>query len=137
MDTSITVLKATAAEVAQLEQFRNGNFAVQFILDAAGNHIIGESILQNRMYAAIHSELNALERIPYKPVVEEVASVFIYSTLSGVKNAVQRIKDETGMHYNIFTDGAQYAMAADETTDAHTSKTAQEIDLNNWQTYTA
>ena len=69
----MTVLKATTEEKNSLEQFRNGNWAIKFIQDADGNWIIGQSILENNKYTDVKSELEALEEIPYNPVIEEEA----------------------------------------------------------------
>lgn len=136
MDTGIAVLRATEQQKNSLEQFRNGNWAIKFIQDANGNWIIGKSIIHNPKYADIKVQLEQLEEIPYNPVLEDTMlttiSLFIYSTLSGVNGAVERIKEATGTEYAIFSDGANFAIIADEVSDAHTSKTATEVDASAW-----
>lgn len=64
------VLKATQAQFDALDGYRNGDNLLKFVKDANDNWIVGTAVLSDAAFAAIHDQLNALERIEYVPVPE-------------------------------------------------------------------
>lgn len=64
------VLKANQTQFESLNGYKSGIHQLEFIDDAEGNKIVGESVLNNDAFAAIHDQLNALERIDYNPITE-------------------------------------------------------------------
>ena len=62
------VLKATQAQYEALDGYRNGDNLLKFAKDGADNWIVGTAVLNDAAFAAIHDQLNALERIEYVPV---------------------------------------------------------------------
>ena len=63
----MTVLKATPEIYEALHGYRNGNSELRFVKDKSGNNVVGLRVLEDPAFAAIHDELNALERIEYLP----------------------------------------------------------------------
>lgn len=64
------VLKATQAQYDALDGYRNGDNLLKFVKDANDNWIVGTAVLDDPVFAAIHDQLNELERIEYVPVPE-------------------------------------------------------------------
>ena len=64
------VLKATQAEYDALDGYRNGDNLLKFAKDGDNNWIVGTAVLNDPAFAAIHDDLNELERIEYTPVPE-------------------------------------------------------------------
>ena len=61
------VLKATQAQYEALNGYMNGNNVLQFAKDGNDNWIVGLRVLECPAFAAIHADLDALERIEYLP----------------------------------------------------------------------
>ena len=66
------VLKATAEQYNELNNYQNGNSVLQFVKDAAGNWIVGLSVITDQAFLAIRPQLEALEEIPHNPITEEI-----------------------------------------------------------------
>ena len=64
------VLKATQAQFDALDGYRSGDNLLKFVKDANDNWIVGTAVLDDPAFAAIHDQLNQLERITYVPVPE-------------------------------------------------------------------
>ena len=64
------VLKATQAQFDALDGYRNGDNLLKFAKDGNDNWIVGTAVLDDPAFAAIHDDLNELERIEYIPVPE-------------------------------------------------------------------
>ena len=64
------VLKATQTQYEALDGYRNGDNLLKFAKDGDDNWIVGTAVLNDSAFAAIHDQLNALERITYVPVPE-------------------------------------------------------------------
>ena len=64
------VLKATQTQYEALDGYRNGDNLLKFVKDGNGDWIVGTAVLDDSAFAAIHEQLNALERITYVPVPE-------------------------------------------------------------------
>ena len=64
------VLKATQAQFDALDEYRNGDNLLKFAKDGNDNWIVGTAVLNDPAFAAIHDDLNELERIEYVPVPE-------------------------------------------------------------------
>ena len=64
------VLKATQAQYDALDGYRNGDNLLKFAKDGDNNWIVGTAVLNDPAFAAIHDDLNELERIEYTPVPE-------------------------------------------------------------------
>ena len=62
------VLKATQAQYEALDGYRNGDNLLKFAKGDNDNWIVGTAVLNDSAFAAIHDQLNALERIEYVPV---------------------------------------------------------------------
>ena len=62
------VLKATQAQFDALDGYRNGDNLLKFAKDGDDNWIVGTAVLDDSAFAAIHDDLNELERIEYVPV---------------------------------------------------------------------
>ena len=62
------VLKATQAQYDALDGYRNGDNLLKFAKDGNDDWIVGTAVLDDSAFAAIHEQLNALERIEYVPV---------------------------------------------------------------------
>ena len=62
------VLKATQAQFDALDGYRNGDNLLKFAKDGNNNWIVGTAVLDDPAFAAIHDQLNELERIEYVPV---------------------------------------------------------------------
>jgi hypothetical protein len=62
------VLKATQSQFDALDGYRNGDNLLKFAKDGNDNWIVGTAVLDDSAFAAIHEQLNALERIEYVPV---------------------------------------------------------------------
>ena len=62
------VLKATQAQFDALDGYRNGDNLLKFAKDGNGDWIVGTAVLNDSAFAAIHNDLNELERIEYVPV---------------------------------------------------------------------
>ena len=75
--------------------------------------------------AAVQSTMQLVEELPADWFPVFLDSIFLYSTLSGIQGAVDRILAETGATYQIYRHGTDYAIQADEVSAAHTSKIAQ------------
>ena len=63
----ITVLKANNEQFQALNNYTNGVYFLRFVLDGAGNYIVGLEILTHYAFAEIRDQLNQLERIEYIP----------------------------------------------------------------------
>ena len=66
------VLKATTEQYNALNGYTNGNSVLQFVEDAAGNWIVGKSVLTDKAFLAIRPQLELLEEITHNPKQEEV-----------------------------------------------------------------
>ena len=66
------VLKATQAQFDALDGYRNGDNLLKFAKDGNDDWIVGTAVLDDPAFAAIHDQLNQLERIEYVPVPEEL-----------------------------------------------------------------
>ena len=66
------VLKATETQYNALDGYRNGNFVLKFAKDANDNWIVGKSVLTDPNFAAIHDQLNELEKIEFVKPQNEV-----------------------------------------------------------------
>ena len=64
------VLKATQAQFDALDGYRNGDNLLKFAKDGNDDWIVGTTVLDDPAFAAIHDDLNELERIEYVPVPE-------------------------------------------------------------------
>jgi len=64
------VLKATQAQYEALDGYTNRNSVLKFAKDGKDNWVVGTAVLNDSAFAAIHDQLNALERIEYVPVPE-------------------------------------------------------------------
>jgi len=64
------VLKATQAQFDALDGYRNGDNLLKFAKDGNDDWIVGTAVLDDSAFAAIHEQLNALERIEYIPIPE-------------------------------------------------------------------
>ena len=62
------VLKATQAQYDALDGYRNGKNLLKFAKDGNDNWIVGSAVLSDAAFAAIHDQLDALERIEYTPI---------------------------------------------------------------------
>lgn len=62
------VLKATQAQYEALDGYRNGDNLLKFAKDGNDNWIVGLEVLKDSAFAAIHDQLNELERIEYVPM---------------------------------------------------------------------
>ena len=62
------VLKATQAQFDALDGYRNGDNLLKFAKDGNGDWIVGTAVLNDSAFAAMHDQLNQLERITYVPV---------------------------------------------------------------------
>jgi hypothetical protein len=62
------VLKATQTQYEALDGYRNGDNLLKFAKDGNDDWIVGTAVLDDPAFAAIHEQLNALERITYVPV---------------------------------------------------------------------
>ena len=63
----MTALKATPEFYDALHGYRKANSELRFVKDKSGNNVVGLRVLEDPAFAAIHDELNALERIEYLP----------------------------------------------------------------------
>lgn len=61
------VLKATQEAYDTLTGYTQGNSVFKFIEDADGNWVSSLNVLNNGHFIGIRDQLNALERITYKP----------------------------------------------------------------------
>ncbi len=61
------VLKATQPQYEALDGYRNGDNLLKFAKDGNNNWIVGTAVLDDSAFAAIHDQLNELERIEYVP----------------------------------------------------------------------
>ena len=66
------VLKATTEQYNELNGYRNGNSVLQFVEDAAGNWIVGKSVLTDDAFISIRPQLEQIEEIEHNPKQEEV-----------------------------------------------------------------
>ena len=66
------VLKATTEQYNALNNYRNGNSVLQFTEDAAGNWIVGKSVLTDDAFISIRPQLEQIEEIEHNPKQEEV-----------------------------------------------------------------
>lgn len=66
------VLRATTEQYNALNDYRNSNSVLQFVEDAAGNWIVGKSVLTDEAFLAIRPQLEQLEEIEHNPKQEEI-----------------------------------------------------------------
>ena len=64
------VLHPNTEQYNALDGYRNGNSILKFVKDGNDNWIVGTAVLSDAAFAAIHDQLNALERIEYVPIPE-------------------------------------------------------------------
>jgi hypothetical protein len=62
------VLKATPTQYKALDGYKNGDNLLKFAKDGNDNWIVGTAVLDDSAFAAIHKQLNELERIEYVPI---------------------------------------------------------------------
>lgn len=65
------VLKATQQQYEALNGYKNIVSRVEFIKDADGNWITNIENIDNPNFAEIKAELESMERITFKPIIEE------------------------------------------------------------------
>lgn len=61
------VLHPNTEQYNALNGYRNGNALLQFVKDGSDRWIVGTNVLNDLKFAAIHDQLNELERIEYTP----------------------------------------------------------------------
>jgi len=66
------VLHATQQQYDLLNGYEYGTSLLEFVKDADNKWITGLSVLDDPNFAAIHDQLEQLERIPYNPVPDTI-----------------------------------------------------------------
>lgn len=64
------VLHPNTEQYIALDGYRNGNSLLKFVKDGSDRYIVGLQVLDDVNFAAIHDQLNELERIEYTPIPE-------------------------------------------------------------------
>lgn len=62
------VLHPNTEQYNDLDGYRNGNSILKFVKDGSDKWIVGTNVLNDPNFAAIHDQLNELERIEYTPI---------------------------------------------------------------------
>ena len=64
------VLHPNTEQYNSLNGYKNKSSELLFVLDGSGRYIVGLQVLDDVNFAAIHDQLNELERIEYTPIPE-------------------------------------------------------------------
>jgi len=64
------VLHANNEQHAQLNGYQKNESELIFAIDGSGKYIVGLEVLNDPIFADIHEQLDALDRIEYTPVDE-------------------------------------------------------------------
>jgi len=67
----IIVLHPNAEQYTALNGYRHNSSELLFVKDGSGRWIVGLEVLNDSNFAAIHDELNQLERIEFTPFPPE------------------------------------------------------------------
>ena len=65
------VLHPNTEQYNALNGYRYKSSELLFVLDGSGRYIVGTQVLNDPNFAAIHDQLNELERIEYTPFPPE------------------------------------------------------------------
>ena len=65
------VLHPNTEQYNALNGYRYKSSELLFVLDGSGRYIVGTQVLNDPNFAAIHNQLNELERIEYTPTPHE------------------------------------------------------------------
>jgi len=65
------VLHPNTEQYNALNNYRNGNSVLRFVKDGSDRWIVGLNVLTDPKFAAIHDQLEELERIEYIPIPDE------------------------------------------------------------------
>lgn len=65
------VLKATQEQYTQLNGYQNGVHRIEFVKDDEDNWIVPVQVKENNAFEGILEQLNQLEEIDFKPIIEE------------------------------------------------------------------
>lgn len=65
------ILHPNTEQYNALNGYKYKNSELIFVLDGSGRYIVGLNVLKDPNFAAIHDQLNELERIEYTPTPEQ------------------------------------------------------------------
>jgi hypothetical protein len=65
------VLNPNTRQYNDLDGYQNGNSILKFVKDGSDRWIVGLEVLNDSNFAAIHDQLNQLERIEFTPFPPE------------------------------------------------------------------
>ena len=68
----IIVLHPNAEQYSALNGYMHNSSKLLFVKDGSDRWIVGTEVLKDSNFAAIHDELNQLERIEYTPFPDEI-----------------------------------------------------------------
>ena len=66
------VLNANLQQYNTLNNYRYGNSLLLFVKDGSDRWIVGLEVLNDSNFAAIHDQLNELQRIEFTPFTDEI-----------------------------------------------------------------